>query len=336
MSYGIELYRAQAAEYELSETIPLDTVLRASLRRLLARPLDQASISLVLLRVPEDPYEGNPTLINLLPEYGFAAVIVREHGRLVYRHPHPLEELIGQSLRERLIESDPSEISWAFCLVGPGVPKRGTSRPAPAVEGAVPITPYTEGEAPAFRIRRIPEPTPPAAGLEDFGVVAADGERAAFVKVLVPRALFDDLTKARSLSADVEEGGFLLGRVYQDRDSDETFLLEVTAALNAEFTGASLLHFTFTGDSFEAVKRTLQTSHPGERLLGWYHTHLFGATQEMGLSSIDLKLHFTTFRLPWQLAGLINLDENGRTLRFYVRKANEMALCPQWVIHERN
>mgnify|MGYP003425073453 CR=1 FL=1 len=42
-----------------------------------------------------------------------------------------------------------------------------------------------------------------------------------------------------------------------------------------------------------------------------------------------------TFTIPWQLAGLINLDGEKRTLRFYVRQGNEMILCPYWVIDER-
>ena len=55
-----------------------------------------------------------------------------------------------------------------------------------------------------------------------------------------------------------------------------------------------------------------------------------------GLSSIDLQLHFSTFTIPWQLAGLINLGGADRTLRFYVRQGEEMAECPYWVIHERD
>jgi hypothetical protein len=337
MSYDIELYVPRGADLTRFGTVRLDPLLRASVARLLGRPVPQASISLLLLAVSDEPPSlGTPTLMNLLPEYGFAAVFVKEHGRVIYRHPHPIDELIVQPLREALGKTHPEQPHWAFCLVGPGVPRRATFRHAPSVEGAVPVTPYGEGEAPPFRIRRVPEEPLPKAELADFGVQAEDVDRAAFAKVLVPRTLFDDLTRTRPLSSEVEEGGFLLGRVYEDRQLGDTYLLELTAALNAEHTGASLLHFTFTGDSFEAVKRTLQLSHPGERLLGWYHTHLFAASQEMGLSSIDLKLHFTTFRLPWQLAGLINLDGELRTLRFYVRRANQMILCPQWEIHERH
>jgi hypothetical protein len=67
-------------------------------------------------------------------------------------------------------------------------------------------------------------------------------------------------------------------------------------------------------------------------MLGWYHTHLFAATDDIGLSTIDFRLHFTTFRLPWQIAGLVNLDGQQRVLRFYVRQHDTMALCPQQAI----
>lgn len=108
--------------------------------------------------------------------------------------------------------------------------------------------------------------------------------------------------------------------------------MHVTGALPAEQVGASLLHFTFTGDSFDRVKRRLDQDRQGERLLGWYHTHLFPATEAMGLSSIDYRLHFTTFRIPWQVAGLVNLDGDDRVLRFYVRRGDEMSLCPHQTV----
>ena len=147
MSYEIELYLPQRTDMERFGTIPLNSVLRIS-GSARGCPVPHATIALLLLRVPDDPPPpGTPTLTNLLPEYGFARLIVEEQGRVIYRHPHPLEELIVQPLRTLLQESYPGEPHWAFCLVGPGVPKRGTFRPAPPVEGVVPVTPYQEGEA---------------------------------------------------------------------------------------------------------------------------------------------------------------------------------------------
>ncbi|MGK7875974.1 MAG: JAB N-terminal domain-containing protein [Xenococcaceae cyanobacterium] len=152
------------------------------------------------------------------------------------------------------------------------------------------------------------------------------------VKIVLGRSLYQDLCEQRSLSQKVEEGGFLIGKVYRDGDDEQTYLLEVTDALTAKYTGASFIHLTFTGDSFVEVKRTLRQSNLGERLLGWYHTHLFPATSGFGLSSIDVELHLSTFTIPWQLAGLINIDNNQRILRFYVRQGNKMVLCPYWII----
>ena len=154
------------------------------------------------------------------------------------------------------------------------------------------------------------------------------------VKIVLWRSLYQDLCHQRPLSRKVEEGGFLIGKVYRDGDDEDTYLLAVSNALTAQHTGASFLHLTFTGESFVEVKRTLHQSHPGERLLGWYHTHLFPATDSFGLSSIDDELHFSTFTKTWQIAGLINLDGNKRTLRFYVRQGDKMVLCPYWVTDE--
>ena len=333
--FQVEVYRLDADEMTRVSTIGLRDVLRESARRLLGRLSDRATVGLLLLNVPDDtPPPGQPAVSNLLPEYGYAELIVGEEGRVIYRHPHTVAEVIGRHLQEVLRRDSPGESHWGYCLVGPNLPRRRAARPTPPTEGAVAVAPYREGEAPPFRIRRILEPPPPRARLEDFGVPEGgrDDDRRAFAKVLLGRALFRDLTEGRPLSAEVEEGGFLVGRVFEDSQREGTFLIEVTAAPAAEYTGASLLHFTFTGDSFEAVKQRLQASHPGERLLGWYHTHLFPASAEIGLSSIDLDLHFTTFRLPWQLAGLINLDGASRTLRFYVRRDDTMVRCPQWRI----
>ncbi|MBW4635068.1 MAG: hypothetical protein KME30_25155 [Iphinoe sp. HA4291-MV1] len=140
------------------------------------------------------------------------------------------------------------------------------------------------------------------------------------VKIVLKRSLYQDLCHQRPFSRKVEEGGFLIGKVYRDGDDENVYLLEVSNALTAQHTGASFLHLTFTGDSFVGVKRTLNQNHPGERLLGWYHTHLFPATPSFGLSSVDVELHFSTFTIPWQLAGLINVS---RPKTFVSQRKNE-------------
>jgi proteasome lid subunit RPN8/RPN11 len=204
-------------------------------------------------------------------------------------------------------------------------------RQTPPVKGAVSVKPFEKGKGPGFKIRRIEETPPPKKSMTDFGITPKENDKNAKVKVLIPQALQKDLCFNRPLSHEVEEGGFLLGRVFQDTDVEGSYLVELSIAPNAEYTGASFFHFTFTGDSFVGIKKKLQ-QRPNEKVLGWFHTHLFPATTDMGLTSIDFTLHFGTFTFPWQVAGLINIDGSHRTLRFYVRDNNNMILCPYWVI----
>jgi hypothetical protein len=313
---------------------PLFEVIRSSLGRLLGRDLEGTSIRLVFLNVPEEHEPGGvPLVSNLTPDWGYVAVYVKAGPATLYRHPHTVAELVAEPLRLELEKLVPEERQWAFRILVPEM-QAVALRPTPAVEGVTHVAPYAEGEQPTLRVQRVPEPTPPVATLADFGVSPTPAHREAFVKVLLREPVCRDL-ETRRFDTQTEEGGFLVGTVYQDGEAEGTYLLELAAAPPAEHTGASLIHFTFTGDSFAAVKRSLRETHSGGRLAGWYHTHLFPATEAMGLSSIDLRLHFTTFRIPWQVAGLVNLDGETRTLRFYVRRGNEMVLCPHWIVHGR-
>ena len=70
--------------------------------------------------------------------------------------------------------------------------------------------------------------------------------------------------------------------------------------------------------------------------MGWYHTHLFRATDDEGLSTVDVQMHHTTFKRPWQVAGLLNIGLSSgaeeRVLRFYVGHGRSMAPCPVEVL----
>lgn len=370
--YRIELYRG--VERKFFGTIPFLPIVKESLEKLLGRSLLLKSIQIIILQVPEEPLViESPTVENLLPEFGYTYVRVYEGHFLIYQHPHRLYDVVTQTLQKKLSNQYPEENWWGFRVDVPGMPQISVFRlnprtttlySTPRGQGDVQILPYPPREKPSFQIRRLSEEEPTIKTLADLGVISGQSasqihepgnetsknihpvlvelprEQAnaskAPVKIVFKRSLYQDLCHQRSLSQKVEEGGFLIGNVYRDGDDQNTYLVEVSNALTAQHTGASFLHLTFTGDSFVEVKRRLHQSHPGERLLGWYHTHLFPATSTFGLSSIDVELHFSTFTIPWQLAGLINLDGNQRTLRFYARQGNKMVLCPYWVIDERH
>lgn len=283
------------------------------------------------------PYEDNRIYGDQPLDYqteaiGFIQVRIGFAGRVSYRHPHTVAEVLEPGLRRWMEELGAAVKPVAYRITGPEIdPLVHQSTPIP--KWVTEVAPYAPGEQPAFRIRPIP-PTPPALStLGQFGAIAPQPEWSAqaghtdFIEVVVNDALHDTLLKRHPFSADAEEGGFLVGQVYENRERPGSYIAHVVDAVPAEQVGASFLHFTFTGDSFDRIKQRLATEHQGQRLLGWYHTHLFPANETMGLSSIDLRLHFTTFRIPWQIAGLLNLDGGNRVLRFYVRQGDTMALC---------
>lgn len=336
MKYAVEVY--QGSEPEPVLKIDLLVLVRFALENFFGRRFDQLALRITVVDVPGDAVTpGLPVVRHLQPDFGYCQIKLLYGERVVYQHPHTIEDLIGRPLQLYLREKYPEVAEWSYRIDVPGMPPltERAARPTPQVAGLMEVRPFEPGEQPGFQIRRLPEAPPPIATLAQFGVAASETQREALVKVVLPESLADDLCRSRPLSDEIEEGGFLIGRIHRDGDCDGCYIAELLGAPNAEHTGASLLQFTFTGDSFAAVKRILREQRPGERILGWFHTHLFPATDEMGLSSIDLTLHFSTFTIPWQLAGLINLDGRQRTLRFYARRGNDMVLCPHWSTHER-
>lgn len=328
-AYAIELLDAQ--QRRLAGPVDILALAAPFLRRLPGVGLPGAQIALILLPVPgvDNDLTGETWLRYASPEIGYAQVVVRHAEQVVYRHPHTLGEVLEEGVRRWAAQINPPPAAYRLT----GLTLIGQSGFAPpAVEGVTEIKPYAQGEQPAFRIRPLPPPEPEPRRLDDFGAAPLPAAwlgpgRTDFVHVLVDAKLHAELLRDRPFSAEVEEGGFLTGQVYQDQDRPGAYLVHVTGAPSARHSGASFLHFTFTGDSFGHVKQELDRGRQGERLLGWYHTHLFAASDDFGLSSIDFRLHFTTFRIPWQLAGLVNTTPAQRVLRFYVRRADSMALC---------
>lgn len=329
MNYPIELYRDAAQTFH--GTIPFLEIVRQSLQSNLRFDLSQLEVQVTIVNVPHQSHlYGQPILENLVPEFGYAYVVLSLHGRVVYQHPHTLEDIMGRRLQVYLHEKYPEVQQWGFRVDVPGMPSACFERKAPPVQGGIWVGPSDSNKRPAFGIQRLAGPPLPACALSDFKSIDSRGNAKSSIKVLLPAELDRQFLCHRPMSSQVEEGGFLIGRAYADADDPTSFLVVVTEGLNAEHTGASLWHFTFTGDSFAHAKQVVRSRQPGERIVGWYHTHLFPATETFGLSSIDVTLHFGTFTFPWQLAGLINIDRGERTLRFYVRKGAEMVECRYW------
>ena len=248
-------------------------------------------------------------------------------------------ELLGPVLAEELRHERPGERRWSFRLrqrrvtalivLGEKIAEQLTQlggRPVPEIEGSVDVDPDEVRHQP-FTLTQIEHPDEELVRAEDIGLDPDSLDR---VNILMPEAIHQRFLKDMELATTMEEGGFLLGKV--SRAGEGVHLVEITHVTPAHRSGAGMIHFTFTGESFLAVARLIEERGQSEELVGWYHTHLLGVGIDMGLSSIDVDLHLATFQRPWQVAALINIRKRGRLLRFYGRDDdNDLTEYDVWI-----
>ncbi|HEY4383502.1 MAG TPA: hypothetical protein VGN34_03365, partial [Ktedonobacteraceae bacterium] len=159
-------------------------------------------------------------------------------------------------------------------------------------EGIFRLPPRAKETTPRIQFRPIPQPPLSERDPSTFSVIESHGKGEAQAgRVFIPADLYDDLCCHLSLSKKKEEGGYILGNVYRLAGSPENedapefrWLLEVTDLLMAEDTVGSSAVLLFTGDSWSKVSRRRDRDYPTRRLIGWFHTHLFPATDSFGLS----------------------------------------------------
>jgi proteasome lid subunit RPN8/RPN11 len=337
MSLTVEIFRSD--DYVPDREVPLVPLLRALFADVTGPDLAGVVFELFFYPIVDViPDRGSPAMENLRASHGFVRVRILRDGELLYQHPHPVRELIGEPLRQALRKRDPEVTHWGYGVRGPGLEAIPLSRPAPRVAHEVRVR---TGPRPRLRlsVEEMPEPEPTETTSMALGAVTDAGggwdgtdadapDPGSPVIIVAPEGIVDTFVRTYPFADEIEEGGFLAGTVYRDAERPGGYLVHLTAVLPAERTGASMLNFTFTGESFLRVSQQLEKR--GETLLGWYHTHLFGATSHLGLSSVDVELHRSTFRRPWQVAALVNITGDGRILRFYHGVGDDMILVPYW------
>jgi hypothetical protein len=317
--------------------IPLLPVLAEAFGEVTGPDADGVTFDLLFYELTDHAEDhGKPALVNLRASHGFVRVRVRRDGEVLYAGRRSVRELIGEPLRDLLRARDPDVTIWGYGVRGAGLDGVAIARPAPRVIHEIRVEPAPR-RWPVFAVERVPEPEPPIGSLAALGVpsvveapIPAPLPRVALV---IPGALETSLVRTYPFSEQMEEGGFLAGTVYRNAERADGYLLHVTAVISAERTGASEIGVTFTGESFTRVNEQLATRARGETLLGWYHTHLFPAAPRPGLSSIDVDLHRSTFRRPWQVAALVTITSDGRELTFYHSPDDaQLTQVPYWPV----
>jgi hypothetical protein len=237
-------------------------------------------------------------------------------------------------LRHRMLNGElPSDRGPYFYAVVPGTQAIQAISPdllpedAYKTEGLFRLPPRVK-EAPRIQFRPVPQPPLPERDPATFGLVESHGKGEDQAgRVFIPAHLYDDLCHRLVLSERKEEGGYILGNVYrlpgspENEDSpDFRWLLEVTDLLMAENTIGSPALLLFTGESWSKIGRRRDRDYPTRRLVGWFHMHLFPATDTFGLSGLDQDMHAWHLPKPWQVAILLNLEaRRRRSVRCYQR-----------------
>jgi len=98
--------------------------------------------------------------------------------------------------------------------------------------------------------------------------------------------------------------------------------LEIRRFLPATGVRRDFTSVTFTHETWSNLTREVDTSFPGEKVVGWQHTHPgFG----IFLSSYDLFIHRHFFSAPWQVALVV--DPRRQEFGFFQWRGNEIVDC---------
>lgn len=198
------------------------------------------------------------------------------------------------------------------------------------VEGVFRLPPRSVDE-PRIRFTPVLEPPLPVRVPESFNIMESHGKGTSQVgQIFIPEHLYAELRHNLALSQKNEEGGYALGNVYRlpttaEKEDAPNFrwLVEVTDLLMAEYTIGTPITLLFTGDTWSNVSKRRDRDFSNRKLIGWFHTHVFPATDTFGLSGLDQDMHAWYLPKPWQIAILLNIEDNAeRTVRCYQRGTN--------------
>ena len=181
-SLVVEIFRSD--DYVPDGEIPLVPVLGAVFADVIGRRLGDVVFELYFYQIMDlTPDQGTPAMENLRSSHGFVRVRILRDGELIYQHPHPVRELIGEPLRGLLRKRDPAVTHWGYGVRGPGLEAIALSRPAPRVAHEVRV-PTGSRRRVTFTVEEEPEPEPPEASLAALGgpgraAAEADGQERA-------------------------------------------------------------------------------------------------------------------------------------------------------------
>ena len=136
------------------------------------------------------------------------------------------------------------------------------------------------------------------------------------LQIVIMRSAYEAVQTIARNGAQVEEGGVLVGNVFQV-PSAATHLVEISAHILAEEARGTQFELRYTFESWQKRTAELKEKFPGRRVVGWYHTHLLKANvfdeleQQMTatehfFSASDHFMHRQFFPEKWYVAMVLN------------------------------
>lgn len=127
-------------------------------------------------------------------------------------------------------------------------------------------------------------------------IVRVTGPREPRFQAVIKRSVLEAMHDHGKTTIDVEICGVMVGKVHHDANG---LYLLVHGSIAGEQAANKETQVTFTAETWTAIQATMDRDFPGDRIVGWYHTHPgFGVF----LSGMDLFIQENFFNLPWQVA----------------------------------
>src|SRR5690606_34959432 len=102
-----------------------------------------------------------------------------------------------------------------------------------------------------------------------------------------------------------EIGGAIIGQPYLSEDGQVS--LHIIDLIEADAPDAGPAHVRFTAETWRKLHQQAREQFPDYRVVGWYHSH---PSMGIFLSAMDMDIHQYFFQNPWQVALVVNGQDN--------------------------
>jgi proteasome lid subunit RPN8/RPN11 len=122
------------------------------------------------------------------------------------------------------------------------------------------------------------------------------GKRDSRFQVVYKQSVLDEIHRHGQQTPEIEVCGVLVGNCYRDLRGPYLLIENCIRGNQAKMKSTAV---TFTTDTWQHIHQTMDSDHPDQKIVGWYHTHPgFG----IFLSEMDVFICDGFFNLPWQTA----------------------------------